>query len=228
METRKKVNERISEFRENQLKMTQAEFAIALGMEERKGRSTVNNWERGIVHVKSDDLVKISTTFGVSVDYLLGITDFPAVDDDMRIAHRVTGLSEKAIKNVKLCTDFILSMMLENDKFPALIADIEDLLAAENCLNICLEQKRKTLEEISAFVDEVIGGPTGKDNEENNSGTRLDLEQMYNLVRLEKYELRDSFAALLESMAPSESLLASAKSILRVPGGLSASSEREE
>lgn len=97
MDTRKTVNRRIEEYRTSVVCITQEEFAVRLGMEPKKGRSTVNNWEQGAVQVKSDDLCRIASTFGVSVDYLLGLEDFPVLEHSARIAHNVTGLSSDTL-----------------------------------------------------------------------------------------------------------------------------------
>lgn len=101
MVERKEVGKRINEYREKYLHMTQADFAVELGMEEKRGRSTINNWEQGQVQIKSDDLTNISKTFGVSVDWLLGLSDCPVIDEDIKAAHKVTGLSEKALNSFR-------------------------------------------------------------------------------------------------------------------------------
>lgn len=40
---------------------------------------------------------KLAQYYGVSTDYLLGLTDTPSIDPQIQIAHKVTGLSEDAI-----------------------------------------------------------------------------------------------------------------------------------
>jgi phage repressor protein C with HTH and peptisase S24 domain len=57
--------ERIVTVRKRIHKRTQEEFAVALGL----GRASVANWERG-GHVSGDNLIKISDTEGVSLDWL--------------------------------------------------------------------------------------------------------------------------------------------------------------
>ena len=96
---RKIVNQRIEELRKD-LNMTQTEFAVKLGLDESKGRSMINNWEQGLVQVKSDDLIKIARTFSVSADYLLGLRDDKTNNSDAQKAIDYTGLSEEAINNI--------------------------------------------------------------------------------------------------------------------------------
>lgn len=46
------------------------------------GRSTYNNWENGARSPKIEDLMEIATILGVSVDYLLYLTDDPTVYEE--------------------------------------------------------------------------------------------------------------------------------------------------
>lgn len=50
---------------------TIAEFADKIGVYEK----TYRNWRDSAKPISSDILVKISTLFGCSIDYLLGLTD---------------------------------------------------------------------------------------------------------------------------------------------------------
>lgn len=55
--------------------LTQKELAVKLEI----NRSVLNRIEQGTRPVRDDELRKISLFFGVSTDYLLGLTDNPAV-----------------------------------------------------------------------------------------------------------------------------------------------------
>ena len=108
---RKIVSQRIEYLRKEQLHMEQGQFAVALGMEPKKGRSTVNNWERGDIQIKSDDLEKICRTFHVSADWLLGIRELGNMTDDREYAQlsAETGLSNKSIFVLKYLNDSLSS-----------------------------------------------------------------------------------------------------------------------
>lgn len=97
MYERKIVNRRIEELRKAK-GLTQPEFAEKLGIEGKKGRSTINNWETGGIQVKSDDLILISETFDVSTDWLLGREKKPTEVEAIFAASEITGLSKKAVK----------------------------------------------------------------------------------------------------------------------------------
>lgn len=61
---------------------------------------TKDNFEKGY-GVRADNLVAIADYFGVSTDYLLGRTKSKAIEGDMRMTCDMTGLSERAIKEIQ-------------------------------------------------------------------------------------------------------------------------------
>lgn len=99
MSGRKIVGRMIEKLRVKKLNLSQPEFAELLGMELPKGRSTVNNWEQGVVQIKSDDLTLISQKTGYSVDWLLGLVDENnySNDETIRLISDYTGLSTEAV-----------------------------------------------------------------------------------------------------------------------------------
>lgn len=120
MGIRKAVNQRIEELRSSR-GITQTEFAVALGLDEKRGRSMVNNWEQGLVQVKSDDLIKIAETFSVSADYLLGLRDDQTNSLDRQTAVDYTGLSSEAVEALRKSSEYLdlslLSDVLELHTF---------------------------------------------------------------------------------------------------------------
>lgn len=76
-------------------KETQQQLADALGV----SRSLVKAWETNERPVRSDDLVKLSSHFGVSCDYLLCLVDKDnsTKDEKLRMISEYTGLSNSAI-----------------------------------------------------------------------------------------------------------------------------------
>lgn len=194
----KKVNKRIEELRK-ELNLSQEQFAVKLGFDPKRGRSTVNNWEQGVVQIKSDDLTKIASTFGRSADWLLGLTDHPTVKENMKIAIKTTGLTEKAIQNAKMIDSPILSDLLENDQFLSLLQDIENLQG------------------VDAYLDSLLDMTDDK--------KVLETSMAYNFVRVVRFELRDSFGQLVEEIVPTKGTLARAQEKLNETGLLSATDE---
>lgn len=60
-------------------------------------RSTINEWKNGTSFPDVASLVGISKMLHVSVDYLLGLTKYNALDGNIQSVQQYTGLSEKAI-----------------------------------------------------------------------------------------------------------------------------------
>lgn len=112
---RQEIHCRIEKLRTEYNGMTQSEFALALGMDEKKGRITVNNWEQGLTQIKSRDIANIAKTFSVSADWLLGLADDPAFETNKRAVMSYTGLSESSIDFI-VENNFILSQI--NDFLP--------------------------------------------------------------------------------------------------------------
>ena len=65
-----KFNERLKELRK-ELGLTQRDVGKHLGV----GRTTISEYESGKIVPKQDNLVKLASFLGVSVDYLTGVSD---------------------------------------------------------------------------------------------------------------------------------------------------------
>lgn len=80
--------ERIKELRKS-LGMNQVEFASKLHVT----KQCVSNWENDNIQPSIDMIIKIATTFSVSADYLLGLSQIHTLD--------VTGLSQEHILHLQ-------------------------------------------------------------------------------------------------------------------------------
>lgn len=58
----------------------------------------LSDWQNGNKTPRGDSIMKLTEYFGVTADYLLGLTDASTIDADIRISCDTTGLSEKAVK----------------------------------------------------------------------------------------------------------------------------------
>lgn len=67
----------------------------------------LSDWQNGNKTPRGDSIMKLTEYFGVTADYLLGLTDASTIDADIRISCDTTCLSEKAVK--------ILSGMKKSD-----------------------------------------------------------------------------------------------------------------
>ena len=86
---------RIVELRE-ELGETQQQLADAIGIT----RQTLARYEISMRTMNTDILRNLAQHFGVSSDYILGLSDVRSTDQDMKTACEVTGLSQRAVENI--------------------------------------------------------------------------------------------------------------------------------
>lgn len=126
------IHTRIERLRTD-LGMTQPEFATALGMDPKKGRSTINNWETRANKIKDDDLKHIAETFHVSADWLLGLTSISRPDSSQQAIERYTGLNPEAVKRLSWAgmpdKREALNRLLSAEGFPSLIDALKSIEA---------------------------------------------------------------------------------------------------
>ena len=82
----------------------QLELANALNV----SRQTVNSYTDGSTEPNYPTLINIAAFFNVSIDYLLGKSEVPSVDKNMRAICEYTGLSEEAVTvlhDLELCPE---------------------------------------------------------------------------------------------------------------------------
>lgn len=112
--------------------LTQVEFAEKI----KCNRQRIADWERGKSLPSVEDVALLSKTFGVSADWLLGLTNTETTDTKIRDICDYTGLSEEAIKRLHL---FKL-----NDDETSFLAVTNDLLGGCNIFefeNLCYNIK---------------------------------------------------------------------------------------
>lgn len=81
-------SERVKELRLS-IGINQVEFGRRLCV----SKQCVSNWENGNVQPSIDMLIKIATTFSISSDYLLGLSDRTSLD--------TTGLTNEQIMHIR-------------------------------------------------------------------------------------------------------------------------------
>lgn len=103
-------------------KATQQDLAASVGTT----RQAISQYADGSVQPNIEKLYKIAEFFHVSADYLLGMSSVTSSDIDIKAANKMTGLSEKAINEMKDYLDGIRSQ--------ANILNIIDVNDVEECL----------------------------------------------------------------------------------------------
>lgn len=90
------IGNRISIMRQK-IGLTQQELADALNVR----RENVSYWENGTRDLKSETIVLLAQKLNTTCDYLLGLSDVPSVDVDLKAVCDYTGLSEESVQLIK-------------------------------------------------------------------------------------------------------------------------------
>lgn len=82
---------------------------------------------------------KLAEHYGVSSDFLLGLSDTPSVKEDIQVVCKTTGLTENAIEAIKKAGGWgmdVLNCLLEDSDFFHLLLDIRRAAAEERKLKV--------------------------------------------------------------------------------------------
>lgn len=69
-------------------------------------REKIKNWENGEREIKTEDIILLSDFFGVSADYLLGLSEYRTIEGSMKEAAEYTGLAEIAINALRSIKEY--------------------------------------------------------------------------------------------------------------------------
>ena len=126
------INETLKKLRTDR-KLTQVDLAEKLNC----NRQKIADWERGKSTPSADDLILLSNLFGVSTDYILGLSEHFTTDNELQFVCDYTGLSEAAVDMIRR-----QSHIIPRDKRIADLTDEEKQL-------LFLEHKVKFIERLS-------------------------------------------------------------------------------
>jgi len=85
------------EYMRTKKRMTQAELAALLKVK----RETIYQWESGARDLKTGAIQGLSRALNVSADWLLGLSGVKTYNLSTQSLHNATGLSERAIENLR-------------------------------------------------------------------------------------------------------------------------------
>lgn len=102
MDNKKEVGQRINAALAMRDKK-QKELAHAIGVTD----NTISYFCSGSRTPNLQQIIAIAKELNVSSDYLLGLSNTPSVDEDMQVACKMTGLSEKAISRLREASEYI-------------------------------------------------------------------------------------------------------------------------
>lgn len=139
----------------------QKDLATALGVND----NTISYFVSGKRMPNTEQIIKISDFFGVSADYLLGLSDTATTDKDVQFICEYTGLSERAIevlsiynKNKRTETEFtpIIDKLLKSHKLTYICLCIDEFSEA-------IEQKNNVLD--CLMTEDIRLSETNEDKE---------------------------------------------------------------
>lgn len=144
------IGQRIGKLRTER---NESQEALAKAIDE--ARETIKHWENGTRRIKAESIVKLSEHFGVTSDYLLGLSNTKSPDVSVQAACELTGLSEGAIlatakhKDDSPCSPLhALDFLLTQQEFFTVLCSVQ--LAMISCTK---DDEYYNSEEISRMID---------------------------------------------------------------------------
>lgn len=122
----------------------QKDLATALGVND----NTISYFVSGKRMPNTEQIIKISDFFGVSADYLLGLSDTATTDKDVQFICEYTGLSERAIE--------VLSIYNNNKRIKNQLTPIIDKLLKSHKLTYiccCIDEFSEAIEQKNNVLD---------------------------------------------------------------------------
>lgn len=193
-----------------------------------KDYKTYRKWEKGRERPDGDTLANLSSLYGVSTDYLLGLIE--EKDHDIKFIHDETGLSESAIEHLQNCDSGekqYISAFLCNSNFRNIISDVLHLDIFVNHVREYTDLRKRYLDEFIQTAEERRKEMLREIEEIENSRFRViapieklkaktlsesqtvifnddmdTLENDYNEARLYLFELSEMFSDLIEEIVP--------------------------
>lgn len=127
----------------------QKDLATALGVND----NTISYFVSGKRMPNTEQIIKISDFFGVSADYLLGLSDTATTDKDIQFICEYTGLSEKSVEKLHTKLDnSILKKSIDGEKVFEIVAKIfgKEMSEVKNDYTNGDENTRSTIENYAA------------------------------------------------------------------------------
>lgn len=117
---------------------TQEQLAAVLGL---AARQSVTGYTDGSTSPTPEKIVAVAKYYGVTADYLLGLSPVQSADPNIQVACKVTGLSQRAVENISklqhVCWEAVDAV--DYTSAPVLpLREFETMLESKQFLNLCL------------------------------------------------------------------------------------------
>lgn len=130
-------------------------------------RQSFGNWLQGRNQPDFDTLVKIAKHYGVSADYLLGLSEARATSEDMKTACKVSGLPESTIECLRSIADSVnglskkdLVYILESKQFRDIVSVF--FQTRQQSRFLYSDKYSSSEETINTYLDELDIEKTGR------------------------------------------------------------------
>lgn len=175
--------------------VSQQELADYLDL---KARQSVSAYCDGSGQPSWENIIKIATYFGVSTDWLLGITDIETIKQDIRSAQKTLGLSDRAVEN--------LAKVAKAKRYPAAKFDSHRFGAALNLLlsSSALESIAESLYHLWDASENMRAlEQWSVENLKKPEAyiTELDCDEAFDDYRLARLDITESIQALMDGDA---------------------------
>lgn len=166
--------------------------------------ATIGYYENGDRIPDIEIAERIAKYFNVSADYLLGMSDVKTTEQDIKIACKVTGLSEKSIKNLTRPYQQKLEI-LEKENNDEMSSSIILIHCKEQLMTLNLLLESKHFFKLLATISNALSlfkriEQWGKDTEifltpDNNPDMKISCETAYNAALL---HLQDVISTIIK------------------------------
>lgn len=178
-----------------QQEKTQQEVAQALG----KTRQAVSYYMDGSSSPDWETLVTLAQYFGVSADWLLGLSDTQSLDTNIQEVCVYTGLSEETVTKLHTFRDCsqvdIISKLLTCSKFGTLLVSIENTISRQNNVKTAIVKVRDKLN--SGKLNSALERWRFFRDENSERG---ELNKAIKNVRYERFEAIDIFTDIVDEI----------------------------
>jgi transcriptional regulator with XRE-family HTH domain len=203
----KNIGNRIRELRERQ-GWTQEDLVEKLKAYERVERSTLAKWETGRQDFKTKHIIALAEIFGVTSDYLLGISATPSTDLNIKSICDYTGLDEETVDFLHHEPDSapleIINQLLKSYEFWDILDELQRIqflssMIIDECHEIT-DERFDTLKECIQFLDSYYD-----DKHKSKKGLKQLMERKKEL-KLSQFGCDNSFKDIIKAFVDGRKL----------------------
>ncbi|MDO5445990.1 MAG: helix-turn-helix transcriptional regulator [Eubacteriales bacterium] len=173
------------------------------------GRSLVNMWESGERQIKISALYDLAEYYHTTTDYILCRSDCRVIEATLESAARYTGLSDKAVNNLRNVNYPSFISYLENPKLIKICDKIDSIKDLAEEVEVKTERAQKLLDRVSSEYSRDY-------NEQLLKEAADTLQSPYDFCRLAIYELSELNSEVVNEMFDTRRTIEKARDVLQL------------